>query len=100
LHLVGFSLFTLEKPCFRLIKISMSRVLRGSQDSTVRTATCHRLDGLDGSKNFFNIQYLSKLDLRLTSLLYHGYQDSLPGVKRPGHGVDHLPSSTAEIMHE
>jgi hypothetical protein len=44
--------------------------------------------------------YSSKLGLRLTSLLYRGYQDSLPGVKRPGHGVDHLPLSIAEIIHE
>ena len=35
-----------EKLCFRLIKISMCKVLRGNQDSTVHTATCYRLDGL------------------------------------------------------
>jgi len=28
---------------------------------------------------------------------YNGYTVSFPGVKRPGRGVDHLPSSTAEV---
>jgi hypothetical protein len=31
------------------------------------------------------------------SLLYNGYRVSFPGVKRPGRGVDHPPSSTAGV---
>jgi hypothetical protein len=31
------------------------------------------------------------------SLLYNGYRVSFPGVKRPGHGVDHPPSSSARV---
>jgi hypothetical protein len=31
------------------------------------------------------------------SPLYNGYRFCLPGVKRPGHGVYHLPSSSAEV---
>jgi hypothetical protein len=31
------------------------------------------------------------------SLLYNGYLRSFPGVKRPGRGVDHPPSSSAEV---
>jgi hypothetical protein len=45
-----------EKPCFRLIKISMSKVLRGSQDSTVHTATCYRLDDL-GFKSWWEQEF-------------------------------------------
>jgi hypothetical protein len=30
-------------------------------------------------------------------LLYNGYRVSFPGVKRPGRGVDHPPSSSAEV---
>jgi hypothetical protein len=33
----------------------------------------------------------------LNSLLYNGYRISFPGVKRPGRGVDHPPSSTARV---
>jgi hypothetical protein len=31
------------------------------------------------------------------SLLYNGYRVSFPGVKRPGRGVDHPPSFSAEV---
>jgi hypothetical protein len=31
------------------------------------------------------------------SLLYDGYRLSLPGVQRPGHGVDHPPPSIADV---
>jgi hypothetical protein len=31
------------------------------------------------------------------SLLYTGYRVSFPGVKRPGRGVDHPPSSSARV---
>jgi hypothetical protein len=31
------------------------------------------------------------------SLLYNGYRVSFPGVKRPGRGVDHPPSSSARV---
>jgi hypothetical protein len=31
------------------------------------------------------------------SLLYNGCRDSFPGVKRPGRGVDHPPSSSARV---
>jgi hypothetical protein len=31
------------------------------------------------------------------SLLYNGYRVSFPGVKRPNRGVDHPPSSSAEV---
>jgi hypothetical protein len=31
------------------------------------------------------------------SLLYNGYRVSFPGVKRPGRGADHPPSSSAEV---
>jgi hypothetical protein len=30
-------------------------------------------------------------------LLYNGYRVSFPGVKRPGRGVDHSPSSSTEV---
>jgi hypothetical protein len=33
----------------------------------------------------------------LPSLLYNGYRFSFPGIKRPGRGVDHPPSSSAEV---
>jgi hypothetical protein len=32
-----------------------------------------------------------------TSLLYNGYRVSFQGVKRPGRGVDHPPSSSARV---
>jgi hypothetical protein len=32
-----------------------------------------------------------------TSLLYNGYGVCFSGVKRPGHGVYHPPSSSAEV---
>jgi len=93
-----------EKLCFWLIKISVSKVLRGSQDSTVHTATCYRLDDL-GFKPWWEQEFSLYTHQNWTwgsptSLLYHGYQDSLPGVKLLGHGVDHLPSSIPDIMHE
>jgi hypothetical protein len=31
------------------------------------------------------------------SLLYNGYRISIPGVKRPGRGVDHPPPSSARV---
>jgi hypothetical protein len=31
------------------------------------------------------------------SLLYSRNRDSFPGVKPPGHGVDHTPPSSAEV---
>ena len=31
------------------------------------------------------------------SLLYNGHQISFPGVKRPGHGIDHPPPSFARL---
>ena len=31
------------------------------------------------------------------SFLYNGYRVSFPGVKRPGHGVNHPPSSSAQF---
>jgi hypothetical protein len=31
------------------------------------------------------------------SLLYNGYRVFFPGVKRPGRGVDHTPSSSARV---
>ena len=31
------------------------------------------------------------------NLLYNGYRVSFPGVQRPGNGVNHLPSSSAEV---
>jgi len=30
-------------------------------------------------------------------LLYSEYRTSFPGVKQPGHGVDHPPPSSAEV---
>jgi hypothetical protein len=33
----------------------------------------------------------------LPSLLYNGYRVSFPGVKLPGRGVDHLPSSSTRV---
>jgi hypothetical protein len=33
----------------------------------------------------------------MTSLLYNGYRVTFPGVKRPGRGVDHPPSSSASV---
>jgi hypothetical protein len=33
----------------------------------------------------------------LPSLLYNGYRVSFPGVKRPGRGVDHPPSSSVRV---
>jgi len=31
------------------------------------------------------------------SLLYNGYRPSFPGIKQPGRGVDHPPSSSAVV---
>ena len=31
------------------------------------------------------------------SVLYNGYRVSFPGIKRPGHGVNHPPPSSAEV---
>jgi hypothetical protein len=48
---------------------------------------------------FWAVRWL-KLFMFLQSiprLLYNGYRVSFPGVKRPGRGVDHPPSSSAEV---
>jgi len=42
----------------------------------------------------------SRLALRPTHLLYGGYWASIPGVKWPGHSVDHPPSSRDEAKNE
>lgn len=34
----------------------------------------------------------------LSSFLFNGYQDCFPGVRLPGHQVDHTPPSSAEVM--
>jgi hypothetical protein len=68
-------------------------------DSVVRTATRYGLDGP-------GIEYRWAAEISRARpdrpwgtprLLYNGYCLSFPGVKQPGHGVDHPPPSNAEV---
>jgi len=45
--------------------------------------------------------YLDKLQTcDPPSLLFHGYRNSIPGVKRPGRNSGHSPPSSAEVKNE
>jgi hypothetical protein len=64
------------------------------RDSSVGIATRYGLDG-PGIGEIFR----SRPDRPWgpPSLLYNGYRVTFPGVKRPGRGVDHPPSSSARV---
>ena len=65
------------------------------RDSSVGTATRYELDGT-------RIECLVGADFPHRpwdppSLLYNGYRVCLPGIKRPGRGVNRPPQSSAEV---
>jgi hypothetical protein len=73
-------------------------IVRVDRDSSVGIATRCEMDG-PGIESRWGGEIFSTRPNRpwdLTSLLYNGYRVSFPGVKRPGRGVDHPPSSSAE----
>jgi hypothetical protein len=76
----------------KLLSVSLGR------NSVVSIATQYWLDG-QGIESLWgrNFSHLSRLALRPPSLLYNGYRLSLPGIKRPGRGVDHPPLSNSEV---
>jgi hypothetical protein len=65
--------------------------------SSVGTATRYRLDG-PGIESPWRrgFPHLSRPALGPRSLLYNGYRVCFTGVERPGRGVDHTPSYSAE----
>jgi hypothetical protein len=70
------------------------------RDCSVGTATRYGLDGPGsnpggGGGEIFRTR--PDQPRALSSLLYDGYRVSFPGVKRSGHGVNHSPSSSAEV---
>jgi len=73
-------------------------VISWGWDSAVGIETCYGLDGPvwnPGGGEIFRTRPDRPLDP--PSLLYNGYRVSLPGVKRPGRGVDHPPTSSAKV---
>jgi hypothetical protein len=63
------------------------------RDSSVGIATRYGLDG-PGIESRWGRDFSHP---SRPSLLYNGYRVSFPGVKRPGRGVDHPPSSSARV---
>jgi hypothetical protein len=70
-----------------------------SRDSSVDIATHYGLDGPGIESRWGGEIFRTSPDRPWgpPSLLYNGYRGSFPGVKRPGHGVDHPPPSSAEV---
>jgi hypothetical protein len=68
------------------------------RDSWVGIATRYGLDG-QGIESRWGRDFRTRPDRPwgLPSRLYNGYRVSLPGVKRPGRGANHPPSSSAEV---
>jgi hypothetical protein len=67
--------------------------------SVKRLATDWAFRGWNSDRgDIFSIR--ADLPWGLPSLLYNGYRVSLPRIKRPGCGVDHLPLSTAEVKEK
>ena len=68
------------------------------RDSVVGITTRYGLDGPGIAPRWGEI-VRSRPDRHWSppSLLYNGYRLSFPGVKRPGRGVNHLPSSSARV---
>jgi hypothetical protein len=70
------------------------------RDSSVGIATRYGLDGPGiVSRWWRGFQHPSHTGpgAQPASFLYNGYRVSFPGVKRPGRGVDHPPSSSARV---
>jgi hypothetical protein len=66
--------------------------------SSVCIATRYRLDGPGIESRWGrHFQHPSRQARGPPSLLYNGYRVSFPGVKRPGHGVDHPTPSSARV---
>jgi len=68
------------------------------QDSIVSIATCYRLDGL-GIKSRGGKTFHTRPDHPWGPhrFLYNGHWISLPGIKRPGCGTDHLPPFSTKV---
>jgi hypothetical protein len=62
------------------------------RDSVLGLATRYGLDGKGGP--FRNRPYRRWVP---PNFLYNGYRVSFPGVKQPGRGANHTPTSSAEI---
>ena len=68
------------------------------RDSSVRTATRCGLDGLGSNPGEGRVfPHPSRPALDPPSFLYNGSRFSFKGVKRPGCGVNHPPTSSAEV---
>jgi len=67
--------------------------MRGSRDSSVGIATCYGLDGRGGGRDF---PHPSRPALRPTQPPIQW----VPGLERPGRGVDHPPPSSAEVKEK
>ena len=71
------------------------------QDNSVGVATCSGLDGPGIESRWGEIfRTLPDGHCGPHSLLYKGYQVCLPGVKRPGRGVDHPPHLALRLKNE
>jgi hypothetical protein len=67
------------------------------RDSSVGIATRYGLDGPGIESRWGrDFSHLSRPAWGLPSLLYNGYR-VIPGGKTPGRGVDHPPSSSADV---
>jgi hypothetical protein len=79
----------------------MTGTLHEGQDSVVGIATRYELDcpgiGSRWRRVFHTRRHRSWSP---PSLLYNGYQVSLPGVKRPGRGVNHAPHLAPRLKKE
>ena len=70
----------------------------GGRDSTVDTATRYGLDGA-GIESRLGARFSSPVQIGPGAhpASYTIGTESIAGVKRPGRGVDHPPSSSAEV---
>jgi hypothetical protein len=69
------------------------------RDSSVGIATRYGLDGPGIESRWGGEIFRPRLERPWGphSHLYNGYRISIPGVKRPGRGVDYPPPSSAEV---
>jgi hypothetical protein len=68
------------------------------RNSVVGIVTRYGMDGPGIESRWRrNFPHQSRPALGPTSLLNNGYRLSFPGVRRPGRGVDHPPSSSARV---
>jgi hypothetical protein len=77
--------------------IYVTTIFRGSWESTVRAVTCRELDRANpgGGKIFRVLQ--SSSEAHPTSCTMSS--GSLPGIKRSGHGADHIPPFCAKDVY-